>query len=275
LEICFCARTESAQFPAAKFEVNELRSTTRVSGVMMQTPQTAEAKSAETKTGAPGSRLHGRRKGKKLRSHQAELIDTLLPVLTLDVTQKIADAAALFATQPAEIWLEIGFGGGEHLIGEAETHPQAGFIGCEPFQNGLAKALALAEAKALGNLRLYCGDARDVIAALPDRALAGVYLLYPDPWPKRRHRKRRFLSDEMLAALARVLQPGAEIRFATDIDDNAGWTLARVLHSPDFTWKAATAEDWRKPWPHWSGTRYEAKALAAGRAPAYLTFVRK
>ena len=149
----------------------------------MQTPQTAEAKSAETKTGAPGSRLHGRRKGKKLRSHQAELIDTLLPVLTLDVTQKIADAAALFATQPAEIWLEIGFGGGEHLIGEAETHPQAGFIGCEPFQNGLAKALALAEAKALGNLRLYCGDARDVIAALPDRALAGVYLLYPDPWP--------------------------------------------------------------------------------------------
>ncbi|MGO9134883.1 MAG: tRNA (guanosine(46)-N7)-methyltransferase TrmB [Methylovirgula sp.] len=242
----------------------------------MQASQAAEVeKAAETKAGATGSRLHGRRKGKKLRSHQAELIDTLLPILTLDVTHKIADAETLFAGAPNEIWLEIGFGGGEHLIAEAESHPNSGFIGCEPFQNGLAKALALAEAKNLQNLRLYCGDAGNVVETLPDAALAGVYLLYPDPWPKRRHRKRRFLSDEMLAALARVLRPGAEIRFATDIDDNAGWTLARVLRSPDFVWKAATAEDWRRPWPQWSGTRYEAKALAAGRAPAYLTFVRK
>ncbi len=221
------------------------------------------------------SRLHGRRKGKRLRAHQAALIETLLPVLTLDVTQKIADAAALFAGKPDAIWLEIGFGGGEHLIAEAQAHPDCGFIGCEPFENGLAKALSLAEARKLTNLRLYCGDAGAVIDALPDQSLQGVYLLYPDPWPKRRHRKRRFLSDEMLTALARVMRRGAELRFATDIDDNAGWTLARVLRSPDFIWRAATAEDWRKPWAGWSGTRYEAKALAAGRKPVYLTFVRR
>lgn len=221
------------------------------------------------------SRLYGRRKGKPLRAHQAELLATLLPVLALDPTMPIADATSLFTNKPQDIWLEIGFGGGEHLITEAETHPQCGFIGCEPFQNGMAKAVALAEAKGLANLRLYGGDAGDVIGALPDRALAGVYLLYPDPWPKRRQRKRRFLSDEMFSALARVMRSGAEIRFATDIDDNAGWTLARVLRSPDFFWRATAADDWRKPWPQWSGTRYEAKALAAGRKPVYLTFVRR
>ncbi|MGB8276623.1 MAG: tRNA (guanosine(46)-N7)-methyltransferase TrmB [Methylovirgula sp.] len=222
-----------------------------------------------------GARLHGRRKGKKLRSQQAALLETLLPVLTLDPTQPITDLAGLFAGKPREIWLEIGFGGGEHLIAEAESHPDRGFIGCEPFQNGLAKAVVQAEARKLANLRLYCGDAGAVIEALPDQALQGVYLLYPDPWPKRRHRKRRFLSDEMLAALARVMRPGAELRFATDIDDNAGWTLARVLRSPDFIWRAATAEDWREAWPGWSGTRYEAKALAAARRPVYLTVVRR
>jgi tRNA (guanine-N7-)-methyltransferase len=230
---------------------------------------------AETTGAMLGSRLHGRRKGKKLRAHQAALVETLLPVLTLDVTQKAADAAALFAHAPREIWLEIGFGGGEHLIGEAEAHPDWGFIGCEPFENGLAKALALAAAKKLANLRLYCGDAGQVIEALPNHCLAGVYLLYPDPWPKRRHRKRRFLSDDMLVELARVMRSGAELRFATDIDDNAGWTLARVLRSRDFAWRAETADDWRLPWPGWDGTRYEAKALASGRTPAYLTFVRK
>jgi tRNA (guanine-N7-)-methyltransferase len=224
---------------------------------------------------ALGSRLHGRRKGKKLRPRQAALIETVLPSLALDPAQRIVAAADLFPGRPDEIWLEIGFGGGEHLIAEAETRPDCGFIGCEPFQNGLAKAVVVAEAKKLANLRLYCGDAADVIAALPDAALAGAYLLYPDPWPKRRQRKRRFLSDDMLAALARVLRAGAEVRFATDIDDNAGWTLARALRSPDFTWRAATAQDWRRPWAGWASTRYETKALAAGRRPVYLTFVRK
>jgi tRNA (guanine-N7-)-methyltransferase len=226
-------------------------------------------------TGRSAPRLHGRRKGKRLRAHQAALVETLLPQLALDVSQKITDAAALFPDAPRDIWLEIGFGGGEHLIAEAQAHGACGFIGCEPFENGIAKALAKAEAARVTNLRLYQGDAGTVIEALPERALSGVYLLYPDPWPKRRHRKRRFLSDEMLSALARVMRPGAEIRFATDIDDNAGWTLARVLRSKDFIWRASDAEDWRKPWAGWGNTRYEAKALAAGRTPVYLTFVRR
>jgi tRNA (guanine-N7-)-methyltransferase len=220
-------------------------------------------------------RLYGRRKGKKLRAQQSALIENLLPVLTLDVSRPIADCAALFPAPVDAVWLEVGFGGGEHLIAEAEAHPNHGFIGCEPFENGVAKALALAEARGVNNLRLYGGDAGHVIAALPADALSGCYLLYPDPWPKRRHRKRRFLSDEMFGELARVMKSGAELRFATDIDDNAGWTLMRALRAPDFTWKAFCADDWRLPWAGWSSTRYEAKALAAGRTPAYLTFVRK
>lgn len=224
--------------------------------------------------GVAAARLYGRRKGKKLRPHQAKLLETLLPHLALDLSRPI-DATALFAGQPTAIFLEIGFGGGEHLAAEAEAHPDCGLIGCEYFENGLAKALALLEAKKLDNVRLYCGDAGKVVDALPAAALARVYLLYPDPWPKRRQRKRRFLSDPMLAALARVMRAGGELRFATDIDDNAGWTLARVLRSPDFIWKAETATDWREPWPGWTATRYEAKARAAGRMPAYLTFVRR
>jgi tRNA (guanine-N7-)-methyltransferase len=224
---------------------------------------------------AVAARLHGRRKGKKLRPHQAELLETLLPRLRLDPSRPIADATALFARQPVALWFEIGFGGGEHLAAEAEANPQRGFIGCEYFENGLAKALALIEAKKLDNIRLYCGDAGQVIDVLPAATLAGVFLFYPDPWPKRRQRKRRFLSDAMLAALARVMRGGAELRFATDIDDNAGWTLARVLRSPDFAWRAETAADWRDPWPGWRATRYEAKALAGGRKPVYLTFLRR
>jgi tRNA (guanine-N7-)-methyltransferase len=224
---------------------------------------------------AVASRLHGRRKGKKLRPHQAGLLETLLPQLAIDPERPIADPTGLFARKPAAIWLEIGFGGGEHLVAEAEANPDYGFIGCEYFENGLAKTLALIEPKKLDNIRLYCGDAGAVIGALPQGALQGVYLLYPDPWPKRRQRKRRFLSDTMLAALARIMSSGAKLRFATDIDDNAGWTLARVLRSPDFVWNAETAADWQQAWPGWTATRYEAKAVAAGRKPVYLTFVRR
>ncbi len=221
------------------------------------------------------SRLYGRRKGKKLRPRQAGLLETLLPQLALDPSRPIADATTLFARKPEAIWLEIGFGGGEHLAAEAKANPGCGFIGCEYFENGVAKVLALIEAQELDNIRLFCGDASTMIDALPEAALQGAYLLYPDPWPKRRQHKRRFLSDAMLGRLARVMQPGAELRFATDIADNAGWTLARVLRSPDFVWKAETAADWLQAWPGWMSTRYEAKALVQGRKPVYLTFVRR
>lgn len=210
----------------------------------------------------------GRRKGKKLRSFQSGLMEDLLPLVRLDLS-------APLVREGRDLWLEIGFGGGEHLIAEAAAHVGIDFIGCEPFVNGLAKALAGLAAENLGNLRLHNGEAQDVLAALPDGGLAGAYLLYPDPWPKRRHRKRRFVSDETLEALARTLRPGAELRFATDIDDYAGWTLARILRNPHFDWSATSARDWLTPWTGWSGTRYEEKALREGRKPAYLTFVRR
>ncbi len=217
--------------------------------------------------------LYGRRKGKRLTARHESLIAKVLPAVAVDVSQPI-DRAALFEAPVAALWLEIGFGSGEHLAALARAHPAAGFIGCEAFHNGVAKALALIEEGGLKNVRLYEGDARAVIEALPDGALDGVYLLYPDPWPKRRQRKRRFLSDEILQRLARVMRPGAELRFATDIDDNAGWTLARILRSRHFSWTPATARDWREPWQGWSGTRYETKALREQRKPAYFTFLR-
>ena len=219
----------------------------------------------------------GRRKGKALRPGHETLVQTLLPRLRIDL--KPVDAplapAALFARPVTAIRLEIGFGGGEHLAHEARSHPGIGYIGCEPFVNGVAKLLAAISAEGLGNVRVFDRDATELLAALPAGSLDRADLLFPDPWPKRRQRKRRFVSDENLKALARVLRPGAEFRFATDIDDYAGWTLARVLRSRDFAWEAGGAEDWRRPWDGWPGTRYEAKAREAGRPAAYLSFRRR
>ena len=140
--------------------------------------------------------------------------------------------------------------------------------------NGVAKLLAVIDRDGLGNIRIWHAEAGELIGRLPSGCLGGAYLLYPDPWPKRRHRKRRFLSDENLETLARVMQPGAQLRFATDIDDYAGWALMRVLRSGGFRWTAERPDDWRRPWPDWPGTRYEAKAAHEGRKPVYLTFER-
>jgi tRNA (guanine-N7-)-methyltransferase len=218
--------------------------------------------------------LHGRRKGKTLRPHQAWLIEELLPRLTIP-TAAISDPRGLFARPLSDIWLEIGFGGGEHLIRAAAERPDLGFIGCEPFVNGTAKALAAIETQRLANIRLHAGDAADILAWLPSESLGRVFLFFPDPWPKRRQRKRRFISDQTLSALARVMRAGAELRFATDIDDYAGWALARVLRSAEFIWPAQQSTDWMLPWEGWRETRYEAKAKQAGRRPLYLTFVRR
>lgn len=217
----------------------------------------------------------GRRKGKALRPGQARLFGTLLPSLCIDLRSSApASLADLFPRMPRDVRLEIGFGGAEHLIAQAERNPDCGFIGIEPFLNGMAKALAAIEAKRLTNIRLHHGDAIDLVAWLPSASLAAVYLLYPDPWPKRRHWKRRFVQQRTVAEIARVLQPGGEFRFATDVADYAAWTLVRLLRSPDFSWTAERADDWRKPWPDFAGTRYEAKARREGRTPCYLTFRR-
>lgn len=214
----------------------------------------------------------GRRKGKKLRAHQAGLFDTLLPRLALDLTNPPpADLRKLFE-RADNVRLEIGFGGGEHFVAEAERHPQTGFIGAEPFVNGMAKALTAIEARALNNIRMHHGDAAELLAWLPSSSLARVDLLYPDPWPKRRHWKRRFVQDKSVAAIARALKSGGEFRFVSDISDYTAWTLVRLLRSQDFTWTAERADDWRLPWPEFDSTRYENKAKREGRRSSYLTF---
>jgi tRNA (guanine-N7-)-methyltransferase len=222
----------------------------------------------------PTRLLYGRRKGKKLGVRHGGLLRDVSPALMFDASAKISDPAALFGGRHAPLWLEIGFGGGEHLAAVAAGYPEVNFIGCESFLNGIAKALELIEDGKLSNIRLHDGDARRVIAALPAQSVGRVYLLYPDPWPKRRHQKRRFVSDATLESLARIMGPGAELRFATDVADYAAWTLARVSRSSNFTWCATSARDWREPWEDWPGTRYEAKAKQEGRRPVYLTFIR-
>jgi len=216
----------------------------------------------------------GRRKGHPLKPAQAALFETLLPRLALDLDALPRDLRALFPVPVEAVRLEIGFGGGEHLIAEAEANPHLGFVGVEPFVNGMAKALAAIAARGLGNVRLHHGDAIEVIARLPPASLARVDLIHPDPWPKRRHWKRRFVQDETVAAIARILQPGGEFRFVSDIPDYAAWALVRLLRTPAFVWTAERADDWRQPWPGFSGTRYQAKAHREGRAPCFLIFRR-
>ena len=219
------------------------------------------------------SQLYGRRVGKPLRLQQATLVETLLPRLALDLSAPIVPAT-LFAPTMRALRLEIGFGGGEHLLREAVAHPDAGFIGCEPFVNGVAKVLAVIAAQTLDNIRLHHGDARDVLGRLPAGSVSQIDLLYPDPWPKRRQRKRRFVSAQTLALMASALKLGGVLRFASDIDDYTGWTLAHAMQNPHLSWQASRPQDWREPWPGWQPTRYEMKARAAGRDSAYLTFTR-
>lgn len=217
----------------------------------------------------------GRRKGRPLRSGQARLLESGLPRLALDLDRPGPEAAATLFDVPVEdVRLEIGFGGGEHLVAEAIRYPGTGFLGCEPFINGLAKAVTAIEAHRLHNVRLHPGDALEVITWLPPASLSGIDMLYPDPWPKRRHWKRRFINDANVARLARVLTPGSVFRFGTDSEGYAAWTLLHFLRAPTFVWTAECAQDWRQPWPGFSGTRYEAKAKRAGRLPCYLVFRR-
>jgi tRNA (guanine-N7-)-methyltransferase len=199
----------------------------------------------------------------------------LLPRLALDLAAPPrADLRSLFV-RADEVRLESGFGGGEHLVAEAEKNPGTGFIGIEPFVNGMAKILAAIADRGLANIRLHHGDAVDVLGWLPDASLARFDLLYPDPWPKRRHWKRRFVQASSIAQIARIVRPGGEFRFVTDWPDYAAWTLRHLLHAREFEWTAERADDWRHPWPGFTTTRYEAKARREGRVPCYLIFRRR
>jgi tRNA (guanine-N7-)-methyltransferase len=218
----------------------------------------------------------GRRKGHRLRKRQAELFDTLLPRLALDLSRPApADLRALFPLPVGEVQLEIGFGGGENMIAQADARPLTGFIGVEPFANGMAKALSAIESAGLENIRLQFDDAASLIDWLPDASIARIDLIHPDPWPKRRHWKRRFIQDASVAQFARVLRRDGELRFATDVADYAAWTLQRFLRSADFEWTAQFAEDWRRAWPGFTGTRYHAKAAREERTPCFLIFRRR
>lgn len=214
----------------------------------------------------------GRKKGHRLRDQQSRLMEETLPRLRVG-PDAVDDIAALFSLPTSQVWLEIGFGGGEHLLHQMQLNPDVNFIGCEPFINGMAKLLAADPD--VRRLALHDDDATELLPRLPEASIDRAFVLYPDPWPKRRQRKRRIISAGMLENLARALKPGAIFRFATDIDDYAAWTLARVTASGFFDWPAERAEDWRKPWADWPGTRYEQKAFREGRTPSYLTFVRR
>jgi tRNA (guanine-N7-)-methyltransferase len=200
----------------------------------------------------------------------------LLPRLAVRIPASgCLDPNTLFEPARRSIWLEIGFGSGEHLAQQAERHPTAGFIGCEVFENGIVKLLAQIEQRRLDNIRIFADDGRLLIAALPPASIDRVFILFPDPWPKRRHHKRRLLSRETLDRLAEIMADGAELRAATDDGDYLCWILERLTGHPAFEWLARRPGDWRERPADWPPTRYEEKTRAAGRSPAFLRFRRR
>ncbi len=228
---------------------------------------------------SPPDRLihsYGRRRGRPLRAGRAELVDDLLPRHTVaaPAAGEILDPASLFPHRPEAVWLEIGFGGGEHLAAQAEAHRGIGFIGAEPYINGVAGLLARIRSAGLDNIRLWPNDIRLLLPAFPAASLGRVFVLFPDPWPKARHHKRRLIARPFLDELARVLAPGGELRLATDDPDYLTWMLAQVTAHPAFRWLARRADDWRVRPADWPATRYEGKALAQGRKSTYLRFCR-
>jgi tRNA (guanine-N7-)-methyltransferase len=219
--------------------------------------------------------LYGRRKGKPLSRRREHAMAAHFSRLSLDLAGTApADPAALFPGRPASVCLEIGFGGGEHLIAAAAAAPATGFIGVEPYLNGMARAVSEIAALHLANVRLFDGEASRLLDWLPPDSLDLVDLPYPDPWPKKRHWKRRIVNRDNLDRLARVLKRDGTLRLVSDVPAYVEWMLRHLLPRSDFVWTAARADDWRKPFPGWPGTRYEAKAIGAGRHPTYLTFRR-
>ncbi|MGS4946712.1 tRNA (guanosine(46)-N7)-methyltransferase TrmB [Meridianimarinicoccus sp. RP-17] len=228
---------------------------------------------------APWRNFYGRRKGKHLRDSQEAYLEQDLDALSpgpvdwdVNPERTPLDLRAMFGSRP--VWLEIGFGGGEHMVHQAAANPQVGLIGCEPYINGVAMLLGKIRAAGVSNLRVHPGDVRDMFDVLPDASIDRAFLLYPDPWPKKRHHRRRFVTPEYLDPLSRVLAPGGIFRIATDIPDYVRQALEQIMPRPDFDWLAEGPDDWRKPWDDWISTRYEQKALREGRTPHYLTFRR-
>ena len=225
-------------------------------------------------TAAPPDRLrtYGRIRGRTLRPGRADLLDNFLPEVSLELASGAIDPAALMPGA-REVWVELGFGAGEHMAAQAEMHPDVLLLGAEPFLNGAASALRHVHDRALSNVRIHAGDGRELLSALPNASIARVFILFPDPWPKTRHHKRRLINDETVAELGRLLKPGGQVRFATDWADYVGWTLERFARSPAFAWMAEQADDRRRPPADHATTRYEQKRLG-DCAPTFLQFRR-
>jgi tRNA (guanine-N7-)-methyltransferase len=217
----------------------------------------------------------GRRSGKRLHRGQDALYRDVLPRLSITLGEGPLDLEVLFPGKARRV-IEIGYGGGEHLVRLAAAAPDTGFIGCEGVSGGIAKLVQAIDAERFDNIRLYTDDALKLIQKLPDASLDAAYLLYPDPWPKTRHHKRRFISPTTLRELARVLKPRAPFRFATDIEDYATWTLAHIVRAPQFEFAPERPGVWHEPSPGWVPTRYEQKARLEGRGRSfYFTFWRR
>ncbi len=210
-------------------------------------------------------RSYGRRRGRKFSKRQQWLWDEVLPRVRFE-------ASRLSATR--DTWLEIGFGGGEHLVWQASHNPAVDIIGCEPFEDGVVKVLTAIESLPIDNIHLHPDDARDLIRALPAASIARAFILFPDPWPKKRHVKRRLVGLSLLRDLARVLAPGAGLRIGTDIADYARTIAMAFQHEPAFRWAARRPADWQIRPDDWPQTRYEAKAVREGRRSVYLQFHR-
>lgn len=212
-------------------------------------------------------RSFGRKRGRKATARQRQLLETALPKYAVDLGAPLAD-------MPQPVWLEIGFGGGEHLIWQSTQNPAVQLIGCEPFEDGMVKVVDRVETDDIANVSLHLGDARDLLRALPPGSLSRVFILFPDPWPKRKHRKRRLVNGETLRMLARVMASGGELRIGTDIGDYAR-TVLEVMHQQSaFAWQARRPADWRLQPDDWPTTRYQSKALREGRRCYFLRFIR-
>ena len=213
-------------------------------------------------------KFYGRKKGVRLSARQSQLVETLLPRLRLNLDQPLSDSVN-------EHWLEIGFGGGEHLAAQAINNRQVDIIGAEPFINGIAKLLVEIDENTLTNVVVHDGDARVLLPKIPDQSLARLFLLYPDPWHKQRHQKRRFVNKTSIGHFHRMLKPGGVFRFASDIEDYVHWTVLNITRHGGFSFEGSSIEDWHQPPADWHQTRYEKKAIREGRTPAYITFTRK
>ena len=220
-------------------------------------------------------RSYGRRRGRRPSARQAALWRDVLPRVAIEFVRPAPPRLGdLFDPAVADVWLEIGYGGGEHLLWQARHNPEVGLIGCEPFQDGVVKVLSAVETEGVGNIRLHADDARPLLRWLPEASIGRAFILFPDPWPKARHRKRRLVSVPTLADLARVMRPGAELRLATDDADYAGEMLLAVVGQGNFQWIVAGPQDWRERGADWPPTRYEEKARREGRRCYFFRFRR-